>query len=283
MFLIRGEMEPGCYSQEACRFFSFDTGSGHLKVERGFGAVHLSGTGGGTTPPPRSASLSIHHSFSRCVVTIHGSNGAAGQTRSNRGLLLGEGRSLHDGGRFPPRRSETWWAYDALGHCFFTEDGAESRRKHVPALSGFCWCGPGRCCRQTGRPMCRHDHGGGRSRRPGLILDHGCEDHAGQQLGQEPPLSLTGARSAQIHSLLAEPNCRSRIIDLFCSDKGSDHFSSELSDHLPVLIQNPSCSVQRTEPGSRGLAEGGGTCGWTTVSLLITGSADARQWRNVSR
>lgn len=77
--LIRGEMEPGCYSQEACRFFTFDTFGGHLKVtppspsvcrglipvnlsqilfdvvtvltggwglpqvERGFRAVHLSG------------------------------------------------------------------------------------------------------------------------------------------------------------------------------------------------------------------------------------------------
>lgn len=30
--LIRGEMEPGCYSQDACRFFPFDTFGGHLKV-----------------------------------------------------------------------------------------------------------------------------------------------------------------------------------------------------------------------------------------------------------
>ncbi len=30
--LIRGEMEPTCYGNEACKFFSFDTFGGHLKV-----------------------------------------------------------------------------------------------------------------------------------------------------------------------------------------------------------------------------------------------------------
>lgn len=30
--LIRGEMEPTCYGNEACKFFSFDTFGGHFKV-----------------------------------------------------------------------------------------------------------------------------------------------------------------------------------------------------------------------------------------------------------
>lgn len=30
--LLRGEMEPGCYGNEACKFFAFDTFGGHLKV-----------------------------------------------------------------------------------------------------------------------------------------------------------------------------------------------------------------------------------------------------------
>lgn len=30
--LLRGEMEPGCYGNEACKFFDFDTFGGHLKV-----------------------------------------------------------------------------------------------------------------------------------------------------------------------------------------------------------------------------------------------------------
>ncbi|KAK5916134.1 hypothetical protein CesoFtcFv8_001661 [Champsocephalus esox] len=41
--LVRGEMEPGCYGNEACNFFDFDTFGGHVKVERGFRAVHISG------------------------------------------------------------------------------------------------------------------------------------------------------------------------------------------------------------------------------------------------
>lgn len=30
--LVRGEMEPGCYGNEACNFFDFDTFGGHVKV-----------------------------------------------------------------------------------------------------------------------------------------------------------------------------------------------------------------------------------------------------------
>uniref|UniRef100_A0A3B4F2S3 hyaluronoglucosaminidase n=1 Tax=Pundamilia nyererei TaxID=303518 RepID=A0A3B4F2S3_9CICH len=122
--LLRGEMEPSCYGNEACKFFNFDTFGGHLKVEHGFRAVHISGmelqhmgqqTMGhypihfhmngdvderGKYDPPTSVSdLSIHHSFSRCV-TIHGSNG----------LMV-----------------KDVVGYDTLGHCFFTEDGPEER------------------------------------------------------------------------------------------------------------------------------------------------------------
>uniref|UniRef100_A0A8C4ZKQ9 Cell migration inducing hyaluronidase 1 n=1 Tax=Gadus morhua TaxID=8049 RepID=A0A8C4ZKQ9_GADMO len=122
--LIRGEMEPGCYGNEACKFFDFDTFGGHLKVERGFRAVHVSGVElqhmgqqsmghypvhfhmngdvderGGYDPPTSVSDLSIHHSFSRCV-TIHGSNG----------LMV-----------------KDVVGYDTLGHCFFTEDGPEER------------------------------------------------------------------------------------------------------------------------------------------------------------
>ncbi|TRY90280.1 hypothetical protein DNTS_025662 [Danionella cerebrum] len=122
--LIQGEMEPGCYGTEACKFFSFDTFGGHLKVERGFRAVHVEGVElkhmgqqsmghypvhfhmngdvdekGGYKPPTYVKDLSIHHSFSRCV-TIHGSNG----------LLV-----------------KDVVGYDSLGHCFFTEDGPEER------------------------------------------------------------------------------------------------------------------------------------------------------------
>uniref|UniRef100_A0A8C5EIZ0 hyaluronoglucosaminidase n=1 Tax=Gouania willdenowi TaxID=441366 RepID=A0A8C5EIZ0_GOUWI len=122
--LFRGEMEPGCYGNEACQFFEFDTFGGHLKVERGFKAVHISGVEflhmgqqtmghypvhfhmngdvdqkGGYDPPTFVSDLSIHHSFSRCV-TIHGSNG----------LLVKDVVGYH-----------------TLGHCFFTEDGPEER------------------------------------------------------------------------------------------------------------------------------------------------------------
>uniref|UniRef100_A0AAR2J641 G8 domain-containing protein n=1 Tax=Pygocentrus nattereri TaxID=42514 RepID=A0AAR2J641_PYGNA len=122
--LIRGEMEAGCYGSEACKFFSFDTFGGHLKVEHGFRGVHIQGVEfvhmgqqsmghypvhfhmngdvdqhGGYDPPTYVKDLSIHHTFSRCV-TIHGSNG----------LLV-----------------KDVVGYDALGHCFFTEDGPEER------------------------------------------------------------------------------------------------------------------------------------------------------------
>uniref|UniRef100_A0A8D0DC68 Cell migration inducing hyaluronidase 1 n=1 Tax=Sander lucioperca TaxID=283035 RepID=A0A8D0DC68_SANLU len=120
--LLRGEMEPGCYGNEACKFFDFDTFGGHLK--RGFRAVHISGlelqhmgqqtmghypvhfhmngdvdARGGYDPPTAVSGLSIHHSFSRCV-TIHSSNG----------LLV-----------------KDVVGYDTLGHCYFTEDGPEER------------------------------------------------------------------------------------------------------------------------------------------------------------
>uniref|UniRef100_A0A7N8WNJ2 Cell migration inducing hyaluronidase 1 n=1 Tax=Mastacembelus armatus TaxID=205130 RepID=A0A7N8WNJ2_9TELE len=120
--LFRGEMEPGCYGNEACKFFDFDTFGGHLK--RGFKAIHISGVElqhmgqqtlghypvhfhmngdvderGGHDPPTYVSNLSIHHSFSRCV-TIHGTNG----------LLV-----------------KDVVGYDTLGHCFFTEDGPEER------------------------------------------------------------------------------------------------------------------------------------------------------------
>lgn len=32
--LVRGEMETGCYGNEACKFFDFDTFGGHLKVRQ---------------------------------------------------------------------------------------------------------------------------------------------------------------------------------------------------------------------------------------------------------
>uniref|UniRef100_A0AAQ4Q2B2 hyaluronoglucosaminidase n=1 Tax=Gasterosteus aculeatus aculeatus TaxID=481459 RepID=A0AAQ4Q2B2_GASAC len=122
--LLRGEMESGCYGNEACKFFEFDTFGGHLKVERGFRVVHISGMElqhmgqqtmghypihfhmngdvdekGGYDPPTSVSNLSIHHSFSRCV-TIHSSSG----------LLV-----------------KDVVGYDILGHCFFTEDGPEER------------------------------------------------------------------------------------------------------------------------------------------------------------
>ncbi|KAL2088985.1 hypothetical protein ACEWY4_015884 [Coilia grayii] len=122
--LVRGEMQPGCYGNEACKFFDFDTFGAHLKVEKGFGAVHFEGVEmkhmgqqsmghypvhfhmngdvdeeGGYNPPTYVRDLSIHHTFSRCV-TVHGSNG----------LLV-----------------KDIVGYDALGHCFFTEDGPEER------------------------------------------------------------------------------------------------------------------------------------------------------------
>uniref|UniRef100_A0AAY4EPS3 G8 domain-containing protein n=1 Tax=Denticeps clupeoides TaxID=299321 RepID=A0AAY4EPS3_9TELE len=116
--LIRGEMEPACYANEACKFFEFDTFGGHLKATHvegvelkhmgqqsmGHYPVHFHMNGdvdekGGYDPPTYVRDLSIHHTFSRCV-TVHGSNG----------LLV-----------------KDVVGYDALGHCFFTEDGPEER------------------------------------------------------------------------------------------------------------------------------------------------------------
>ncbi|XP_031676363.1 cell migration-inducing and hyaluronan-binding protein-like [Oncorhynchus kisutch] len=87
--LVRGEMEPGCYGNEACKFFAFDTFGGHVKMERGFKSVHVSGVElqhmgqqsmghypvhfhmngdvdqkGGYDPPTSVSDLSIHHTFS---------------------------------------------------------------------------------------------------------------------------------------------------------------------------------------------------------------------------
>ncbi|XP_017159470.1 cell migration-inducing and hyaluronan-binding protein isoform X9 [Poecilia reticulata] len=129
--LLRGETEPTCYGHEACKFFDFDTFGGHLKVQRGFRAVHISGLElqymgqqtmghypvhfhmngdvdekGGYSPPTFVSDLSIHHSFSRCV-TIHGSNG----------LLV-----------------KDVVGYETLGHCFFTEDGPEERNTFYHCL-----------------------------------------------------------------------------------------------------------------------------------------------------
>ncbi|PIO27259.1 hypothetical protein AB205_0007770, partial [Aquarana catesbeiana] len=122
--VILGEMENTCYNSAVCKYYSFDTFGGHLKVGRGFKSVHLEGielkhmgqqtmghypihfhtTGdvdekGGYYPPTYVKDISIHHSFSRCV-TVHGTNG----------LLV-----------------KDVVGYDTLGHCFFTEDGPEER------------------------------------------------------------------------------------------------------------------------------------------------------------
>uniref|UniRef100_A0A3Q3BD95 hyaluronoglucosaminidase n=1 Tax=Kryptolebias marmoratus TaxID=37003 RepID=A0A3Q3BD95_KRYMA len=129
--LLRGETEPSCYGHEACKFFTFDPFGGHLKVEWGFRAVHISGVEllhmgqqtmghypvhfhrngdvderGGYSPPTSVSDVSIHHSFSRCV-TIHATNG----------LLV-----------------KDVVGYDTLGHCFFTEDGPEERNSFVHCL-----------------------------------------------------------------------------------------------------------------------------------------------------
>ncbi|XP_023933414.1 cell surface hyaluronidase [Lingula anatina] len=122
--VIKGEMEPKCYGDNFCQFFDYDTFGGHLKILKGFKSVHLSGVEffnmgqqipgsypihfhmcgdvdelGGYTNPTWVKDLSIHHSFSRCV-TIHATNGLLVQN------VVG---------------------YDALGHCFFLEDGNEQR------------------------------------------------------------------------------------------------------------------------------------------------------------
>ncbi|XP_066513496.1 cell surface hyaluronidase-like [Hoplias malabaricus] len=123
--LIQGEMERSCYANNWCQYFSHDTFGGHVKILRNFSSVHLSQVElknmgqqavrgsypihfhlcedvdqrGGYSQPTYLDSLSIHHSFSRCVA-IHATNG----------LLVRD-----------------TVAHDTLGHCFFLEDGTEQR------------------------------------------------------------------------------------------------------------------------------------------------------------
>ncbi|XP_051959131.1 cell surface hyaluronidase [Xyrauchen texanus] len=123
--LIEGEMEKSCYGKNWCQYFSHDTFGGHIKILGNFSSVHLSQVElkhmgqqqekgrypvnfhmcgdvdqrGGYSDPAYVDSLSIHHSFSRCV-TIHATNG----------LLVRD-----------------TVGYDTLGHCFFLEDGIEQR------------------------------------------------------------------------------------------------------------------------------------------------------------
>uniref|UniRef100_A0AAR2JE45 G8 domain-containing protein n=1 Tax=Pygocentrus nattereri TaxID=42514 RepID=A0AAR2JE45_PYGNA len=123
--LVQGEMERSCYAKNWCQYFSHDTFGGHIKILGNFTSVHLSQVElkhmgqqavrgsypihfhlcgdvdqqGGYNQPTYLDSLSIHHSFSRCV-TIHATNG----------LLVRD-----------------TVGYDALGHCFFLEDGIEQR------------------------------------------------------------------------------------------------------------------------------------------------------------
>ncbi|KAI1900050.1 hypothetical protein AGOR_G00046010 [Albula goreensis] len=122
--LIHGEMENSCYGDNWCQFFSHDTFGGHIKIFKNFSSVHLSHVElrnmgqqvrgrypvnfhlcgdvderGGYSSPAYLDSLSIHHSFSRCV-TVHATNG----------LLIRD-----------------TVGYDTLGHCFFLEDGIEQR------------------------------------------------------------------------------------------------------------------------------------------------------------
>ncbi|XP_064152938.1 cell surface hyaluronidase isoform X2 [Anguilla rostrata] len=122
--LIHGEMENSCYGNNWCQFFSYDSFGGHIKIFENFTSVHLSHVElkhmgqqvrgrypvnfhlcgdvderGGYSSPTYVDSLSIHHSFSRCV-TVHATNG----------LLIRD-----------------TVGYDTLGHCFFLEDGIEQR------------------------------------------------------------------------------------------------------------------------------------------------------------
>uniref|UniRef100_A0A8C1R1H6 hyaluronoglucosaminidase n=1 Tax=Cyprinus carpio TaxID=7962 RepID=A0A8C1R1H6_CYPCA len=123
--LIHGEMENSCYGKNWCQYFSYDTFGGHIKILGNFSSVHLSEVElkhmgqqrekgrypvnfhrcgdvdqrGGYSDPTYLNSLSIHHSFSRCV-GIHATNG----------LLVRD-----------------TVGYDTLGHCFFLEDGIEQR------------------------------------------------------------------------------------------------------------------------------------------------------------
>uniref|UniRef100_A0A672N1X1 hyaluronoglucosaminidase n=1 Tax=Sinocyclocheilus grahami TaxID=75366 RepID=A0A672N1X1_SINGR len=123
--IIHGEMENSCYGKNWCQYFSYDTFGGHIKILGNFSSVHLSQVElkhmgqqqekgrypvnfhrcgdvdqrGGYSDPAYLNSLSIHHSFSRCV-GIHATNG----------LLVRD-----------------TVGYVTLGHCFFLEDGIEQR------------------------------------------------------------------------------------------------------------------------------------------------------------
>ncbi|XP_053322607.1 cell surface hyaluronidase [Spea bombifrons] len=121
---IQGEMENACYANNQCQYFGYDTFGGHIKILRNFTSVHLSNVElkhmgqqimgrypihfhlcgdvdevGGYSSATYVDGVSIHHSFSRCV-TVHATNG----------LLI-----------------KDTIGYDALGHCFFLEDGIEQR------------------------------------------------------------------------------------------------------------------------------------------------------------
>ncbi|KAA8585663.1 hypothetical protein FQN60_004357, partial [Etheostoma spectabile] len=99
--LLRGEMEPGCYGNEACQFFDFDIFGGHLKVERGFRAVHISG-------------LELQHMGQQTMghYPVHFHMNGDVDAR---------------GGYDPPTAVKDVVGYDTLGHCYFTEDGPEER------------------------------------------------------------------------------------------------------------------------------------------------------------
>ncbi|KAK3514507.1 hypothetical protein QTP70_018650 [Hemibagrus guttatus] len=118
--LIHGEMEISCYGNNWCQFYAYDTFGGHVKILGNFSSVHMSQVElkhmgqqaerdshpvhfhmCGDVDEGRAYldSLSIHHSFSRCV-SIHATNG----------LLVRD-----------------TVGYDTLGHCFFLADGIEQR------------------------------------------------------------------------------------------------------------------------------------------------------------
>ncbi|MCJ8746697.1 hypothetical protein PDJAM_G00144710 [Pangasius djambal] len=118
--LIHGEMEKACYGNNWCQYYTHDTFGGHIKILGNFSSVHLSQVElkhmgqqaerdshpvhfhmCGDVDEERAYldSLSIHHSFSRCV-SIHATNG----------LLVRD-----------------TVGYDTLGHCFFLADGIEQR------------------------------------------------------------------------------------------------------------------------------------------------------------
>ncbi|XP_061409351.1 cell migration-inducing and hyaluronan-binding protein-like [Lethenteron reissneri] len=122
--VIAAETQPRCYADNLCHLFAYDTFGGHIKVEAGFRSVHIEGVElrhmgqqllghypvhfhlagdvdalGGYEPPTYVRSVTVRHSFSRCV-TIHATSG----------LLV-----------------EDVVGYDILGHCFFLEDGPEQR------------------------------------------------------------------------------------------------------------------------------------------------------------